>query len=130
MFLMYLACTLVNPYMYVGPGSQAFPCPWGVPPPLLWLKGLLPVGLWKVLDKLRIGGSGFIFLCFFFFFIFFIIFFNFFSFFLSFFPPLLRLRCSSTFASSASSDSELPLLLLEELELLELEVDLVEISVN
>ena len=129
MFLMYLACTLVNPYMYVGPGNQAFPCPWGVPPPLLWIGGLLPVGLRKALDRLRLGGSGFIFLCFFFF-NFFIIFFNFFSFFLSFFPPLLRLRCSSTFASSASSDPELPLLLLEELELLELEIDLAEISVN
>ena len=126
---MYLACTLVNPYMYVGPGSQAFPCPWGVPPPLLWLGGLLPVGLWKVLDRLRLGGSGFIFLCFFFF-NFFIIFFNFFTFFLSFFPPLLRLRCCPTIESSSSSDPELPLLLLEELELLELEVDLAEISVN
>ena len=132
MFLMYLACTLVNPYMYVGPGSQAFPCPWGVPPPLLWLGGLLPVGLWKALDRLRLSGSGFIFLCFFFFnfFIIFFIFFIFFSFFLSFFPPLLRLRCSSTFEGSAGSDPELPLLLLEELELLELEVDLAEISVN
>jgi len=40
------------------------------------------------------------------------------------------LRCSSTFEGSAGSDPELPLLLLEELELLELEVDLAEISVN